>query len=126
MRIKKTIGEIEEVICETNLNEVPNFIIETDADALIVVSGWWVMIPSLDIYLREGIVCVYDEEENDYLPDFAVTVMMEGELVEDGLIYYEQDGFLISLANFLQGRRGLEDLESLECELCVPDMETSE
>jgi len=87
---------------------------------MLAVSGWWVFIPSLNMYLREGIVCVFDEDEKDYLPDFAVTVIMKSELEEDGWIYYEQDGFAISLANYLNGGMELIEIDALECVLCVP------
>ena len=126
MEIQKVLGEIEEAISERDLFEVPDSIIDTDEDTCIVVSGWWVFIPTLAMYLREGVVCVYDEEEKEYLSDFAVTVMMQGELVEDGWIYYEQDGFVISLANYLQVKMRIDELESLECVLCIPEMEADD
>lgn len=115
------LGEVEEAVSEMDFSEVADSIIDTDEGSMLVVSGWWIFIPSLNIYLREGIVCVFDEDAKDYLPDFSVTVLMESELTEDGWIYFEQDGFAISLANYLNGRMELADIDSLECVLCLPD-----
>ena len=121
MRKNYLLGEVQEAVSEMDLSEEPDSIIETDEGSMLVVSGWWIFIPSLNMYLREGIVCVFDEDAKDYLPDFSVTVLMESELAEDGWIYFEQDGFAISLANYLNGRMELTDIDSLECVLCLPD-----
>ncbi len=40
------------------------------------------------------------------LPDFAVTVVKEEG--QDEWIYYEQDGFLITLANYLHGKTDMD------------------
>lgn len=121
MRKTFLFGEVEEAVSEMDFSDVADSIIETDENSMMAVSGWWVFIPSLNMFLREGIVCVFDEDEKDYLPDFAVTVIMESELEEDGWIYYEQDGFTVSLGNYLNGRMGLTEIDTLECILCVPE-----
>ena len=58
-------------------------------------------IPELGLNLHEGVFCNYDGEEGGYLPDFAITVVKEEG--QEEWIYYEQDGFLITLANYLHG-----------------------
>ena len=121
MRKNYLLGKVEEAVSEMDLSEVPDSIIETDEGSMLVVSGWWIFIPLLNMYLREGIVCAFDKDEQDYLPDFSVTVLMESELEVDGWIYFEQDGFAISLANYLNGRMEFTDIDSLECVLCLPD-----
>ena len=114
------LGEVEEILAEMEqLAEVPDDIMESDEDYQIVISGWRVHIPELGLNLHEGIFCNYDGEEGGYLPDFAVTVVKEEGREE--WIYYEQDGFLITLANYLHGKTDLGYLEQLSCFICMPD-----
>ena len=116
------LGEVEEILAEMGqLAEVPDDIMESDEDYQIVISGWQVHIPELGLNLHEGIYCNYDEEEGGYLPDFAVTVVKEEG--QDEWLYYEQDGFLITLANYLHGRTNLDlaQLGQLSCFIRMPD-----
>lgn len=101
------------------LAEVPDDCLESDEDYQIVISGWQVHIPELGLNLHEGIYCNYDEEEGGYLPDFAITVVKEEG--QDEWLYYEQDGFLITLANYLRGERDLLQLGQLSCFIRIPD-----
>ena len=73
------------------------------------------MIPSLGIHVREGVACTFDEEENMFMSDFDVTVVYEGEMASESWMYYEQDGILITLANWLNGRMPIDAIEKLEC-----------
>ena len=57
------------------------------------------------------------------MPDFDVTVLYENELADDMWLYFEQDGFLVSLGNWLNGRLSMGEIESLECHLVMPDEE---
>ena len=90
------LGEVEDIIAGMELMEVPDDIMESDVDYQIVISGWWVHIPELGLNLHEGVFCNYDGEEGGYLPDFAITVVKEEG--QEEWIYYEQDGFLITLS----------------------------
>ena len=119
------LGEVEEILAEmeqlAQLAEVPDDIMESDEDYQIVISGWQVHIPELGLNLHEGIYCNYDEEEGGYLPDFAITVVKEEG--QDEWLYFEQDGFLITLANFLHGKTDLDlgQLGQLSCFIRMPD-----
>ena len=115
------LGEVEEILAEMEqLAEVPDDIMESDEDYQIVISGWRVHIPELGLELHEGIFCNYDGEEGGYLPDFAVTVVKEEGQAEEEWIYYEQDGFVITLANYLHGKTDLTHLEQLFCFIRLP------
>jgi len=116
------LGEVEEILAGMEqLAEVPDDIMESDDEYQIVISGWQVHIPELGLNLHEGIYCNFDEEEGGYLPDFAVTVVKEEG--QDEWLYYEQDGFLITLANYLHGRTSLDlaQLGQLSCFIRMPD-----
>jgi len=114
------IYEVEEVISEIDFSEVEDDIAETDEDIQLVICGWYVHIPELNLILREGVVCILDEEENMFMPDFSVTVIYEGDIEGKEWLYYEQDGFVVTLANWLNGRLSATQIEQLSCEIVIP------
>ena len=101
----------------------PQGFVEIDDDLQLVISGWYVVVPSLSLTLRAGVACAFDEEAGMFMPDFDVTVLYEDELMTDEWIYYEQDGFTVTLANWLNGRLPISNIETLECYLVIPDIE---
>jgi hypothetical protein len=107
------LGEIEEVLAELDLEEIPDVLMEREEEYQIVISGWWIEIPELGLCLYEGTFCNFDKEEQIYLPDFSITVIKE--IGADAWLYYEQDGFFITLANWLYGSVNLEQLEQMSC-----------
>lgn len=122
-REKCRLGDIEEIISEMEFEDRCDEIVEIDDDLQLVISGWYVVVPSLSLTLRAGVACAFDEEAGMFMPDFDVTVLYEDEIVADKWIYYEQDGFCISLGNWLNGRLSMGEIENLECHLVVPDEE---
>lgn len=125
MKIPCRLGEAEETVSEMDLFHVADDVMESDEDYQIVISGWWVYIPELDINLHEGVFCNFDEEEQAFLPDFSITVIREAD--KEGKagewLYYEQDGFVITLANYLHGKMDISQIEQLSCFICIPDGE---
>lgn len=119
---KYFIGDIEEVLAELDFSDVDDDIAEIDEDFMIQVSGWYLVIPSLGITIREGVACVFDEEKQMFMPDFDVTVLYEGEVDAGTWMYYEQDGIVITLANWLNGRMQIEAIERLECVLKIANV----
>lgn len=113
------LGTVEEVLAEMDMSEVADDIMESDKDYQIVISGWYVHIPELGLNLHEGIFCNYDETEQAYLPDFSITVIMEEG--QEEWLYYEQDGFVVTLANFLQGKTEISTIEQMRCVIRIPD-----
>ena len=119
-RKKYRLGEIEEIMeFEDRCDEI----VEIDDDLQLLISGWYVVVPSLSLTLRAGVACAFDEEAGMFMPDFDVTVLYEDELMADKWIYYEQDGFTVTLANWLNGRLPISNIETLECYLVIPDTE---
>lgn len=114
------LSEIEDVAAEMEeLLYVKNEIIqEEEKEYQISREGWWVEIPSLSLCLHEGVFLVYDEEEQEYLPDFSITIIRE--TGQEGWLYFEQDGMLVSLANFMAGKCSMEEIQNMECILHIP------
>ena len=48
------------------------------------------------------------------------------ETKEGDWLYYEQDGFVITLANYLHGKMEISRIEQLSCFICIPDEEGTE
>ena len=122
-KIPCRLNGAEEAVSKMDLFHVADDVMESGEDYQIVISGWWVHIPELDIKLHEGVFCNYDVEEKAYLPDFSITVIREvgAEGTEGEWFYYEQDGFVITLANYLHGSMDISSIEQLSCCICIPD-----
>ena len=106
---------------EQELIDIEDDIAEIDDDFQIVVSGWSVYVESLNLTLRQGIACVWDAEEGLFMPDFDVTIVYEGNIETQEWLYYEQDGMVVTLGNWLNGRLSCEQIEQLWCELIIPE-----
>ena len=121
MNKRYRLGEIEEAVAEMEeLIDIEDDIAEIDDDFQIVVSGWSVYVESLNLTLRQGIACVWDAEEGLFMPDFDVTIVYEGNIETQEWLYYEQDGMVVTLGNWLNGRLSCEQIEQLWCELIIP------
>ena len=121
MNKRYRLGEIEEAVSEMEeLIDIEDDIAEIDDEFQIVVSGWSVYVESLNLTLRQGIACVWDEEEGLFMPDFDVTIVYEGNIETQEWLYYEQDGMVVTLGNWLNGRLSCEQIEQLWCELIIP------
>ena len=57
---------------------------------------------------------------DDVMPDFDVTIVYEGNIETQEWLYYEQDGMVVTLGNWLNGRLSCEQIEQLWCELIIP------
>ena len=119
MTFECRLEDVEEKMAETDTFDVPDDIAETDDNYQLVISGWYVKIPSLNLYLRAGVMCLWDEDEKVYMPDFDVAVIYEDENELSSYLYYEQDGFVVTVNNWLHGRLDYEEISQLMCEVVV-------
>ena len=122
MNKRYRLCDVEEAVSEMEeLMDIADDIAEIDDDMQIVISGWSVYVESLNLILRQGIACVWDEGERLFMPDFDVTVVYEGNIETQDWLYYEQDGMVVTLGNWLNGRLSCEQIEQLWCELVIPE-----
>lgn len=122
MNKRYRLCDVEEAVSESEeLIDIADDIAEIDEDMQLVISGWAVYIESLNLTLRQGIACVWDEGERLFMPDFDVTVVYEGNIESQEWLYYEQDGFVVTLGNWLNGRMSGGQIEQLWCELVIPE-----
>ena len=122
MNKRYRLCDVEEAVSEMEeLMDIADDIAEVDDDMQIVISGWSVYVESLNLTLRQGIACVWDEGERLFMPDFDVTVVYEGNIESQEWLYYEQDGFVVTLGNWLNGRMSGGQIEQLWCELVTSE-----
>lgn len=121
MRKKCRVSEAERIIEETFFDDVPDDTAELEGGLQIVISGYYLLIPELKIQLHEGLICVFDKEANIYMPDEAVTVIIDVTGQEAESICYKQDGIIGTLYDWGQGKMSLDRIENLWCEIVVPD-----
>ena len=122
MNKRYRLCDVEEAVSGMEeLMDIADDIAEVDDDMQIVISGWSVYIGSLNLSLRQGISCVWDEDEKMFMPDFDVTLIYEGNIESPEWLYYEQDGFVVTLGNWLNGRMSGGQIEQLWCELVTPE-----
>ena len=109
MNKRYRLGEIEEAVSEMEeLIDTQDDIAEIDDDFQIVVSGWSVYVERLNLTLRQGVACIWDTEAGLFMPDFDVTIVYEGNIETQEWLYYEQDGMVVTLGNWLNGRLSCE------------------
>lgn len=120
--IKKCrLKDAEEIISNMELSYIADAIAETEEDTQVVVSEYYVLIPVLKLKLHVGILCNFDEDENMFMPDVAVTVVYEVDADRTEYIYFESDGMETTLYNFLGGKKSAGEIENLWCEIVVPE-----
>jgi hypothetical protein len=121
MNKKCRLKDAEEIISNMEFSYIADDIAETEEDTQVVVSGYYVLIPELNLQLHEGILCTFDEEEQMFMPDVAVTVVYEVGADRTEYIYFESDGMETTLYNFLGGKKSAGEIENLWCEIVVPE-----
>lgn len=143
MKQEYRLYEVEKAISDLDISDVADDIAQTEEEMQLVISGWHVHIPCLNLNLHEGVVCIWDDEGGLFMPDFAVTIVYEGdyessvlrteesvsnksdvgtdEFFPSNYLYYEQGGFVATLENWLNGRLSMEQIEQLRCELLIPE-----
>ena len=121
MRKKCRIKEVERILAEMDLEDVSDDLAELEDGLQIVISGYYLLIPELKIQVHKGLVCVFDHEADMYMPDEAVTVIIEVTGQEAEHICYKLDGIIGTLYDWGQGKMSLDRIENIWCEIIVPD-----
>ena len=114
------MSEVESIMEEMDLSEIPEDVAELEEGYQLVLSGWYVHIPKLHLRLHEGVVGYWDEKIKEYMPDFCVTVIYPENPAEKEYLYYEQDGMMTTMINWLHGKMPIDVIEQLACEILIP------
>ena len=103
-----------------DFSKIPDDVVELEEGYQLVLSGWYVNIPELHLRLHEGVVGYWDEKVKEYMPDFSVTVIFPEDPAETEYLYYEQDGMMTTMVNWLHGQMPIDVIEQLVCEIAIP------
>lgn len=125
MKITCSMEEVDEKIAELmdTLEDIDELAVETGEESRIVAYSYKVLFPSLGLYAREGAMLAYDADEQDWYPDFSLTLLYNR---ENEQLYWGQDGIEVSLYNFLNATnqaKSMEELSALDCVIEVDDTE---
>lgn len=115
------LGKVEDILVEMDLSEVADDVAEIDGEGQVVISGWYVFVPELDIRLHQGIVGYWDKEMQGYMPELLITVVLEGKLERPDHIYLGRGGMVATMTNWLRGRLAVDEIEQLRCKIVIPD-----
>ena len=81
----------------------------------------------MGISFRPGEYMSYSEEEQEYITDFSLTLIYEeNESNPDNYLYWEQDGYSISVYNYLNSICKRVEMEALEKKQCLITIEMEE
>ena len=120
MKKQCRLADVEKYLEETDFSEIPDDVVELVEEYQLVLSGWYVNIPELHLRLHEGVVGYWDEKMKEYMPDFCVTVIYPENPAETEYLYYEQDGMMTTMVNWLHGKMPIDMIEQLACEIVTP------
>lgn len=123
MRITCQLEEIDEKIAQLmeSIDYIDEFEVEADEDSKIIAYNYKVLLPSLNLYAREGTMLNYSEDEQDWCADFSLTLIYN---MDDEYLYWEQDDIPITLHNFLNAtNRPKQSIYDLECIIEIDDDE---
>jgi hypothetical protein len=132
MEIKMTkeclLGELEEVIdqlFEKGIDlDMYEIIVEKTEDCMLSIESMRVIIPELNVSMRQGAYCVYDPDEEEYVADFSISLIYEkDETNPKNYLYWEQDGYQITLSNYF--RKDDISMDSLDDLKCIIEIETN-
>lgn len=98
------LSELEDFLDSARENEeltdYESEMIHVDEHSLIELDGPQIQIPDLGLVVREGTM-FYADEHGDWQPDWSLTLFYEIGKEPSDYVYYEQDGILVSLHNYL-------------------------
>lgn len=99
------LDEVEDWIAEHIEDWVDEFDyldVESDDNHRITTDNIRVVIPHYNVELRAGVYYEFDEESNEFTPDWSMTLIYDIQS-DDVTAYlaYEQDGMACSLSNYL-------------------------
>ena len=115
----KDLDEVFEALQEEDFFADDILIEEDEGESAIFVSELRILIPDLQLELREGFCGMWQEDEEYYMPDFSLTAVYEENASAENYLMWEQDGPLVTLCNFTH--KSMEELEELPCILLLEE-----
>lgn len=119
MRLECLLGEVEERLTEEFFDELP--VEEEENEYVIVANEARIIVPALNLSVREGTYLRYDEDEEDYLADFSLTLIYEKDETDPKkYLCWEQDDLIVAIYNYIN-RSANYDMDALEACSCIAE-----
>ena len=115
----KDLDEVFETLQEEDFFADDILVEEAEGESAIFVSELRILIPDLQLELREGFCGMWQEDEEYYMPDFSLTAVYEEDAAPEDYLMWEQDGPLVTLYNFTH--KSMDELEDLPCILLLEE-----
>ena len=128
MKKECTLGELDEVLTELTEQELclPDelMIEEEEGESAIFVSNIRILLPTLELELREGYCGTWQEDEEYYMADFDLTAIYQKDAAPEDYILWEQDSPIVALHNYTH--LDMDALEALPCVIVDESAEVEE
>ena len=115
----KDLDEVFEALQEEDFFADDILIEEDEGESAIFVNELRILIPDLQLELREGFCGMWQEDEEYHMPDFSLTAVYEENASAENYLMWEQDGPLVTLCNFTH--KPMDELEQLPCILLLEE-----
>lgn len=121
--MKCRLKEVEELIEKLDTSDVNEDLIEIDANRMIWLKGFEIVIAEISINIRKGVICIWDEEAQIYLPDEPITILYHGSLEENKPINYCEADVITTLEEWFKDGKAVNKIEQFMCEIKILDKE---
>ena len=93
-------------------------LLSTEDDIEIMVSQTYVVLTGYGLYLRSGVINVWDEEGKFYVPEDYVTVISTTSDINEGdMITYVTGDYVTAVEEWFGGDIPTEQIEQIMCEI---------
>ena len=93
-------------------------LLSTEDDIEIMVSQTYIALTGYDLFLRSGVINVWDEEGKLYVPGDYVTVLSKKPNINEGdMITYVTSDYVTAVEEWFGGEISTEQLEQIMCEI---------
>lgn len=110
------LKDVEETIAELDHDFEFTVYEEEKNKRRLILENLKILIPKYNLTIQSGIYEDYDESQKEYISQFSFIMLFDA---ETGEWLYEEQGSsdIIALANYLNNKSTIEDLEELSCEI---------
>ena len=93
-------------------------LLSTEDDIVIMVSKTYVVLTGYGLYLRSGVINLWDEEGKLYVPGDYVTVLSTNPEINEGdMITYVTGDYVTAVEEWFGGDIPTEQIEQIMCEI---------
>ena len=117
--MRTTLGRLDDDLYELHeelMRDIRDLVVfEDEGEELMTVESMVIVIPELQIQLRCGTMYLYYEENEEYMADWSLTALYHIDADPGDYISYDQFNPIVSVYNYLHGKRTMDELDEIEC-----------